>query len=327
MTSEQAVPDPIFQIGMGFMASKQLMAASTIGVFEQLADGPATAEQLAQRTGAAPRPTRIVADAMVALGFLEKDEGVYRNAPVAATFLSGATPADMRGLMGLLDIEYQQWTHYEQVVRTGDPDQAGGVRADAETYAAAMEAVSGGVAQALPAAYDFGQHQRLLDLGGGTGTNLTMTLLAHPHLQGTLFDLPETAALARKRLAEAPVADRIEVTEGDLFHDPLPPGHDVILMSNVVSNFPPEHVPTLLQRVRHAAADGTRLLLVEAWTNVERTEPVMATLLSGQLFLEGGGEVYSADDGRNWLQQTGWQVCEHTPVAGPFTAIVADAEA
>lgn len=144
----------------------------------------------------------------------------------------------------LLEVECRQWTQWQDVVRTGDPSRAGSVRADVETYATAMEALSGGVAQALTAASDFGDHQRLLDLGGGTGAHVATAVQAHPHLHGTLFDLPETAALARQRLADTPAADRIDVVAGDFVTDALPEGHDAVLLSDIVSNFPPEDVPT-----------------------------------------------------------------------------------
>lgn len=317
-------PDLILQTGMGFMASKQLLAAVQIGLFEQLAEQPATADELAQRTDTPLRTTRIAADAMASLGLLEKRDGAYRNSPVADAFLSGRTPGDLRPLMSLLAQEYEQWRTYEEVVRTGDPSRAGGARADTETYDAAMEAMSGGPAQALTAVYDFASHERLLDLGGGTGAYLTSALAANPGLSGTLLEQPQTAALARRRLAEHPEGQRIEVIEGDFFTDPIPGGHDAILMANVVHNFPPERVPELLGRVRHAAAESARLLLVDFWGNVERTEPVAATLLSGQLFMEGGGEVYSVEHGRGWLEATGWRPVEHRPVAGPMSVLVAE---
>ena len=40
-------PEPILKIATGFMAAKQLFAASEIGLFEALADGPASLEELA----------------------------------------------------------------------------------------------------------------------------------------------------------------------------------------------------------------------------------------------------------------------------------------
>ena len=40
-------PEPIMRIAMGFMAAKHLFVASAIGIFEKLAEGPATAHELA----------------------------------------------------------------------------------------------------------------------------------------------------------------------------------------------------------------------------------------------------------------------------------------
>ena len=65
-------PEPIMRIAMGFMAAKHLFVANEIGLFEALAKGPAELDMLAQRTNLPPRTLRIAADAMVALGFLER---------------------------------------------------------------------------------------------------------------------------------------------------------------------------------------------------------------------------------------------------------------
>jgi len=42
-------PDSIFQLAQGFMVSKMFFAAGEIGLFEQLADGPRSAEEVAAR--------------------------------------------------------------------------------------------------------------------------------------------------------------------------------------------------------------------------------------------------------------------------------------
>jgi hypothetical protein len=44
-------PEPIIKVAMGFMAAKHLFVASEVGLFEALAAGPATIEELASRTG------------------------------------------------------------------------------------------------------------------------------------------------------------------------------------------------------------------------------------------------------------------------------------
>ena len=56
---------------------------------------------------------------MVALGFLERQGDAYQNTPVAATFLSGRTPTDLRPALRYWNqLNYQRWTQLEEVVRT-----------------------------------------------------------------------------------------------------------------------------------------------------------------------------------------------------------------
>jgi len=37
------------------------------------------------------------------------------------------------------------------------------------------------------------------------------------------------------------------------------------------------------------------------------------------------GDVYSVDEVRDWLPETGWRFVEHVPLAGPQSLIVAEA--
>ena len=53
---------------MGFMAAKHLFTASAIGLFEALAAGPASLEEIAQKTDVPPRTLGIIAAAMISPG-------------------------------------------------------------------------------------------------------------------------------------------------------------------------------------------------------------------------------------------------------------------
>ena len=70
-------PEPIMKIAMGFMAAKHLFVASEVGLFEALATGPATIEELSSRTGVPSRTVAIAAAAMVSLGMIEQDGASY----------------------------------------------------------------------------------------------------------------------------------------------------------------------------------------------------------------------------------------------------------
>ena len=68
-------PDLIFQVANSFMAANNLFIATEIEIFEALVDSPTT-DALPQRTAIPRRALRIVADAMVALGFPDRRPSV-----------------------------------------------------------------------------------------------------------------------------------------------------------------------------------------------------------------------------------------------------------
>jgi SAM-dependent methyltransferase len=328
-TMAGVTPEPIVAVATGFMAAKHLFIANEVGLFEQLATGSRSLDDLAAQTGVPRRTLRILADAMVALGLVERHDGHYQNGPVAATFLSGATPADLRPVLRFFNhISYPAWLGLEAAVRSGQAQTKHGHFSEEEQriFSAGVEAFTAGTAQALATTYDFGRHRRVLDLGGGTGSFLRAVLRRHGGLQATLFELSTVAPLARQRLDAETATRQVEVVAGDFFRDPLPDGHDAVLVANVVHLFSPEHNHALLGHLRDHAAAGARLLLVDFWSNPTHTEPLLAALLAGEfLVIAGEGDVYSEEEVRGWLEQTGWRFLERTPLAGPSGLIVAEA--
>lgn len=312
MSQDHVSPEPILRAMGGFMASQQLFTAQAIGLFEALAEGPADLGELAQRTGTPTRSTGIVADAMVALGLLEREDGRYGNGEAASVFLAGQTPADLRPLLRFAhQLEYPRMAYLEEAVRRGGAAAPPYESKDQPLYSQAIQAVTMGDAQALARSYDFSGHRRLLDLGGGLGTFLVPVLTAHPHLQATLFELPDVAELARQRLSRSQVGNRVAIQAGNFFADAIPAGHDVILMAHILHNFPPARCRELLARVGEAVSERTRLLALDYWMNPARTEPAFGALLAGMLHVDSGGQMYSAREGRAWLAETGWEEIEH----------------
>ena len=156
-------PDSIFQVASGFMASKHLFVANEVGLFQHLAEGQCTLEDLSARTGIPQRRICILADAMVALGFVDRYGDSYRNGPVAATFLSGLTPADLRPLLRFWNqISYPAWTQQETSIRTGEGSFGHRSEELDKIFSEGVEAITAGTAEALATTYNFGQHHRIL---------------------------------------------------------------------------------------------------------------------------------------------------------------------
>jgi len=325
-SGEGVTPEPIFQVASGFMAAKHLFVANEVGLFTCLSAGPATLDELASNTGIARSRMRVLANAMVAVGLVERDGDRYRNSAVADGFLSGAGPADLRPFLRFWDrLSYPTWLGFEEAVRTGRGQSSMKLSEEQERiFLEGVEAIQAAPASALPAVYDFSGHERVLDLGGGTGSWLMAILQRYPQLQGTLFDLPEAVGVARPRLADDPAGMRAEVVEGDFFQDPIPDGYDVVLLANVIHLFSPEHNLELLKRTRERVAEGARLLLADFWTDATHTEPTLAALMAGEfLVITGEGDVYSQQEASEWLAQTGWQALERKPLAGPISVLIA----
>ena len=321
-----ASPDLVFQTATGFMLSKHLFAANDLGLFEKLADRPLTLDELARDLGIPSRTARITADAMVALGFVEKRDNRYQNSPVSQTFLSGKTPADLRPFLRFWNhISYPQWQRLEEALRTNravrgdlDPDQQ-------RIFSEGVAAITAGPAHAMAEKYDFARHRKVLDLGGGVGEFLVPILDRYPHLKGTLFELEPVAEVAKDALATSPVGSRIEIVAGDLFEDPLPEGHDALILAHVVHYFDHERNLQLLRRIREGVSSGARLLIVDFWTNPQHTEPLFAVLMAGEFLTHVGGDVFSEEEGKGWLRESGWEYVQTIPLEGPNSLIVGEA--
>lgn len=322
-------PDVIFQLAQGFMASKHLFAASELGLFEALGEGPTDLAGLAARTGLTPRTARISADAMVALGLLERRDDRYANTPVAATFLSGATPTDFRPLLKFWDkLSYPAWADLAGALGRGRPHHEI-FEIDDELVpimSAGIEAATAGACRALPAVAGLAPASRVLDIGGGTGSWVIALAEADPELTATVFELPEVAAVAEERLRASGRTSRIDVHAGDLLAGDLPRGYDAVLLANVVHYFSAETNQAILRKIRAATEPGTRLLIADFWTDPTHTQPVPAALMAGEFAIHiNNGDVYSVEEATTWLTDTGWRFTGHQPLAGPITLVTGQA--
>src|SRR5947209_1903810 len=132
-TSHQAElsPDHIMQVGLGFWASKTLLSAIEMELFTELSDHPQDLETLRGRAGLHPRSARDFLDALVALGFLERSDGVYSNARESDAFLDKHKPSYIGGMLEMANARlYGFWNSLTEALRTGELQneaKAGGV--------------------------------------------------------------------------------------------------------------------------------------------------------------------------------------------------------
>jgi tRNA1(Val) A37 N6-methylase TrmN6 len=63
--------------------------------------------------------------------------------------------------------------------------------------------------------FDFSKYQTMADIGGADGWLSIQLCLNYPSLQCTSFDLPKVEPLAKKKIVQFNLSDRIKVVSGD----------------------------------------------------------------------------------------------------------------
>ncbi len=124
----------------------------------------------------------------------------------------------------------------------------------------------------------------VVDVGGGTGTQLAVILRARPAVRGTLVDFPGTVARAARTFQEAGVAERV-TTVGQSFFDPLPAGADLYLLKNVLGDWPDSEATAILRRCAEAARPAGRVVILGGVTPEEADGPAPELLM---MVLVGG---------------------------------------
>src|SRR5262249_32454925 len=186
LMSEPLSPATILDTGRDFMASKVLLAAVKLGVFDALAGGPRTGDELRERLRLHPRAIPDFPDALVALGMLDRQgngpAARYANTPETGRVLV-RTSDDYMG--GLLEMDHARlfrfWSDLEDALRTGQPqnevkrtgtsmfEELYREPARLEQFMAAMSGVSRRNFVALADRFDFSPYRTLCDVGGAAG--------------------------------------------------------------------------------------------------------------------------------------------------------------
>lgn len=341
MTSQvQVTPDKIMQIGMGFWASKILLAANELGLFTYLSSGPKQAQQIQESLGLHSRSTFDFLDALTALGFLHREgilnNAVYSNAPDVNAFLVKGQPAYLGGMLSMANHRlYKFWGTLEEALKTGEPqneakhsdkpifEEIYKDQASLQQFLGAMSSIQMGNFMALAQKFDFSPYKTFCDVGGANGSCSIVVAQHHPHLECTTFDLPPVEAVSSGNVAAMGLQDRIKASSGDFFVDDLPKA-DVICMGNILHDWSAEQKLTLLEKAYASLPEGGVLIAIENIIDNERKQNAFGLMMSLNMLIETpAGFDYTAADFDGWATKTGFKRTEILPLAGPTSAAIA----
>jgi hypothetical protein len=309
--TELAPEQRLYDLIRGALVTRALGVAADLDVPQLLADGPRPVAELAAERGADADALRRILRALASDGvFAEVEPRVFANTEVSAMLLEpgGREFAHLFGgiwhqAAGELDASgeatfpHANGEGFWAWLAAHPGDRAAFDRAMVDGAESRVERL---------ASVEWRGDETIVDVGGGNGSLLLALAPRLPDgVRGIVFDLPETVR------DEASFGDRIEYVAGS-FLESVPRG-DVYVLGTILHNWPDDEAAVILRTIRAAAADGARLLVIDAVvpdgnerSGAKWLDLLMLALFAGRerdeaqwraLFVETGFEPVSIRDG------------------------------
>ena len=305
-------PEDILKLARLFMESRILLTAAELNLFTLLDEAPSTAENLAGRMHADLRGLTIILDALSAMGLMIKEpDDAYRSSPDVAAFLSDSSPHSVLPMINHANHLWKGWSNLTSKIRSPEPAEIPASAArnadEMRAFIGAMHVVGAPLAQKIVTAVKPGEARNLIDVGGASGTYTIAFLSAAPKMKATLFDMPAVIPIARERLAEAGMANRVRFVAGDFYADELPGGHDLAILSAIIHQNSPAQNVELFRKILRAMVSGGRMIVRDHVMEPNRIKPEEGAIFAVNMLVNTqGGSTYTFDEVRTWLEEAGF---------------------
>ena len=304
-------------------------------LFTGLAAHPADLKTLERRLGLHSRGAQDFLDALVALKFLQRRDGVYTNTPAAEVFLDKRKPSYIGGMLAMANRRlYPSWADLTVALQTGLPQNESKDSADdpflaiyanqakLREFLSAMTGVSHGGNRAIARKFPWDRYRTMVDVGTAQGDLVTQVALANPHMQGLGFDLPAVCPCFEEYVEANQVADRVKFSPGNFFEQPLPQA-DVVMMYHILHDWDLETKRMLVRKAWDALPAGGAYLVYESIIDDDRSTNAFGLLLSLNMLVETpGGFDYTGSDCTGWMKEAGFRETRVEHLVGPDSMVV-----
>ncbi|RMH03063.1 MAG: methyltransferase domain-containing protein [Planctomycetota bacterium] len=307
------VPPLIRDLGWAFARTRVFQTAIQLGLFARLAAGPRTPAALADEAGWSRRGTRMLLEALAALGLLERRDRRFALTADARRFLVPDSP-NYLGHAFEDDRRWRAWSELPECVRGGRPTARGGAERDPGAFFAPLvrslhvthAAAAAAAARVLTAGRRPGA--RILDLACGSGVWGIALARADPAARVTAQDFASVLELTRGFVAEAGLTDRFSWLPGDLDQfDPGEASFDLVLLGHIVHSLGARRFRALLPRLHRALVPGGRLAIADMVPDDDRTGPPFPLLFALNMLVHTEeGDVFSRAEYAEMLAEAGF---------------------
>ena len=314
----------IVDLASAYYGSAVLFAAIDCDVFARVEAGEYDSAEKTAPLEREARGLRLLLDACVAEGLLEKRDGGYFNTPAGRLALVPGGKADLTKAIRYNRDVYSAWGRLAELVKTGRPVEKPEIHLgeDAErtkTFAASMFGRAMGIGRGIVPLLGSLQG-RLLDLAGGPAAYAILMCQANPGLSAVTVDLPAISAEAKRYVERFGLSDRIECRTGD-YHagEYEPAAYDVVTVFGALHQESPADIVDILRRANRALKPGGRLIVLDMMTDATRTAPAFSALFAVNMALTtANGWVFSDAELKGWMREAGFTPGETRAVPPPM---------
>lgn len=327
-TEKQKVIHEITRLTSGFMPAQIVLTANRMDLFSKLSGSGLYAENLARTLRTDKKATELLCNALCALGFLKKENEVYKNSKSAEEFLVTGQPYYIGDSLKHQANLLEKWLHLGEVIKTGkaipkEQENAEKIKEHSRQFSMAMANVGHLTAQQVVDGLDLRSVTRLIDIGGGAGIYATEFVKKNESIHATIFDKPEVISVADEIIRQSGMPHRISTISGDCFTDDLGSGYDLAFLSNIVHIYGLEEITILFKKIHKVLNPNGRIVVKDFFVNENRTGPPFATQFALNMLLSAErGNVYAFSEINHAFSETGFDLINSFDVGAHSKVII-----
>jgi hypothetical protein len=309
-------PEKVLQYSFAYAPPLMIEAAVKLGLFDALAGGERSADDIATETKTSVRGVRILLNGLVGLQLLTHPKpGHYQLSPEAAAFLVRGQPAYMGGFFRHASSQLiPKWLNLTEIVRTGKPAVA--VNVEGEGAAFFEQFVEDIFPLSRCAAVGLADHLNLaaatspvsvLDLASGSGVWGVTLAEKSKQVRVTAVDWDRVLPVTKRVAERHGVGDRFTYVAGDLDSANFGRGHHVATLGHILHSEGIERSKSLLKKTFAALAPSGTIAIAEWLVSDDRSGPPPGLIFAVNMLVNTErGDTFSFGEIARWMTAAGF---------------------
>jgi len=306
-------PKPMFDVAYGIGKAKTILVGNKLGIFEKLSGGPLSAQELAAELDISEYGLSLLLDALWGVGYLERNQGKYKNAKVAQKWLVESSPQYTGNLLRHIDDLWESIGWLDEAVKAGKPvrnfyDYLSKHPTAWRNYTLGQRDIAKAIVGEIVSKVKLPPQARtLLDLGGAHGYYSVAFCRKYPDLTALVIDFESPVAIGQEVVNQEGTDERVSFKVGNYINDDIGSGYDVALLSSIVHGDPPDTNIATMKKVYGALNPGGIIVINEILSYRGKKESESGLLFALNMLVNTPrGKAYSYDVVRGWLRDAGF---------------------